>query len=60
MPSGSKKSQGAAPTDIQVSVQGDRRVLEAVYLELRELAARNGLKVDYKLTVTKPEKPPAS
>lgn len=44
-----------APADIKISAQGDRRTLEAVYLELRELAAKNGLKVEYKLSLSKPE-----
>jgi hypothetical protein len=33
--------------NIEVSAHGNRRALEAVYLELRELAKRHDLKVEY-------------
>ena len=34
--------------DINITAHGDRRTLEALYLELRELAKENGLKVEYR------------
>jgi hypothetical protein len=40
--------------DIKLIAQGDRRVLEVLYLELRELAMEKGLKIEYRLTLTKP------
>jgi len=47
--------QAEGPVDIKISAQGDRRALEAVYLELREIAAQKGLKVEYRLSLSKPE-----
>jgi hypothetical protein len=47
------KSAGSA--DIEVSAHGDRRTLEALYLELCELAKQNGLKVEWRLTRGKPD-----
>jgi hypothetical protein len=47
--------QPAGSVDIDISAQGDRRTIEALYLELRELAKQNGLKIEYRLTFTKPE-----
>ena len=41
--------------DIEISASAERRALEVVYLELRELAARNGLKIEYQLTMTNPD-----
>jgi hypothetical protein len=46
--------QTPAAADIKISAHGDRRTLEAVYLELRELANQSGLKVEYRLTLSKP------
>jgi len=51
----SDDGQPAGSVDIDVSAQGDRRTIEALYLELRELAKQNGLKIAYRLTFTKPE-----
>jgi hypothetical protein len=47
-----KKDLEAA--DIEISAHGNRRTLEVVYLELRELAQQSGLKVEYRLTLDKP------
>ena len=47
--------QPTGSVDIDVTAQGDRRTIEALYLELRELAQQNGLKIEYRLTFTKPE-----
>jgi hypothetical protein len=54
----SKETQDPASTDISVLAHADRRVLETLYLELRELAAKNGLEVEYQLSVSKPERQP--
>jgi hypothetical protein len=43
-----------APADINIMAQGDRRMLEALYLELRELAMEAGLEIKYQLSLTKP------
>jgi hypothetical protein len=48
------QEHGAARADIDITAQGDRRSLEVLYLELRELAKRNGLEIEYRLTQTKP------
>jgi hypothetical protein len=48
------QEQNAAPADIAVTARGDRRKLEALYLELRELAKQMGLKVEYRLSLSKP------
>lgn len=42
--------QNAVADEIQVSACGDRRALEAFYLELRELAKRHKLEVEYELS----------
>jgi hypothetical protein len=42
------------PADIQITAHGDRRALETLYLQLRELAKHNGLKIDYRLSISKP------
>ena len=58
-PSGAEaddQEQNAPLADIKVTAQGDRRTVEAIYLELRELAKRNGLKIDYRLSVNKPHR----
>jgi hypothetical protein len=46
--------QSPESADIKITAQGDRRMLEAFYLELRELAKQNGLKIEYRLSLTKP------
>ena len=48
------EEHSAAPTDINIRAEGDRRTLEALYLELRQLAKDKGLKIDYRLSQTKP------
>jgi hypothetical protein len=47
------QEQSGVSSDINVSACADRRALEALYLELRELAAKNGLKIEYRLTLSK-------
>lgn len=49
------QGQSPAPTDISITAEGDRRTLEALYLELRQLAKAKGLKIDYRLSQTKRE-----
>jgi hypothetical protein len=49
------EGQLAESVDIDVAAQGDRRTIEALYLELRELAQLNGLKIEYRLSFAKPE-----
>ena len=44
----------SAAADINIKACGDRRSLEALYLELRELAKQNGLRIEYRLSPTKP------
>jgi hypothetical protein len=58
MPGKGHQEEHRESADIQITAQGDRRALETFYLELRELAKRNGLKVEYRLSVTKPEQMP--
>jgi predicted ATP-dependent protease len=48
------REQRPAPADISVTAHGDRRTLEALYLELRQLAKQNGLKIEYRLSLAKP------
>ena len=43
-----------APVDISITAHGDRRTLEALYLQLRELAKQNGLQIEYRLSLSKP------
>ena len=47
--------RAAATVGIEVTASGDRRSLEVLYLELRQLAKQNGLKIEYRLTQQKPE-----
>ena len=53
-PDGDGEQQSA---DINITARGDRRTLEALYLELRELAKKNGLAIEYRLTLSEPEAP---
>ena len=45
-----EEKQDAARADINITAHGDRRSIEALYLELRELAKRNGLQIEYRVT----------
>jgi len=58
MPISSEETQEPVSIDISVLARADRRVLETLYLELRALAAKNGLEVEYQLSVSKPEGQP--
>lgn len=58
-PSGPVAASPAA-ADISITAQGDRRMLEALYLELRELAKQKGLEIEYRLTLNKPPDQPES
>lgn len=44
-----------APASIEVTANGSRRSLEALYLELRELAKQHGLEIEYQVSKSKPE-----
>jgi hypothetical protein len=52
---GFDKDRGCLPANINIMAYGDRRALEALYLELRELAKLKGLQIDYRLSVNRPE-----
>jgi hypothetical protein len=43
-----------AAVDIHIAAHGDRGALEALYLELREMAKRKGLTVELELQRTEP------
>jgi hypothetical protein len=49
------KEEAPAPSSIEVTANGSRRSLEALYLELRELAKRHGLAIEYRLSRSKPK-----
>lgn len=51
----SSESQDGGSAAIEVSANGNRRSLEALYLEICEVARKNGLKVEYQLTKSKRE-----
>jgi hypothetical protein len=59
-PISNKEEQRVASADIEVTAHGNRRAVEALYLELRELAKQHGLEVEYRLTRSKPEDAPDS
>ena len=40
--------------DINITAHGDRRALEMLYLELREMAKQKGLQIEYELNLNKP------
>jgi hypothetical protein len=54
VPIESDDDQTPIPADINITAQGDRRTLEALYLEVRELAKEKGLRVEYRLMAMKP------
>jgi len=58
-PTSGGEPQSAPDVDIHVAAQGNRAALEGLYLELREMAKRNGLKIEFKLDTTGPGEPPA-
>lgn len=43
-------------TLVEISANGDRRELEAWYLEIRQLAKQYGLEVEFTLSKDKPER----
>jgi hypothetical protein len=51
----SSQNQDDGSTAIEVTANGNRRSLEALYLEIGELAKKHGLKIEYRLTKTKPK-----
>lgn len=44
-------------TKIEVSLNGNRRSLEALYLDINEVAKKHGLKVEFRLSKKKPDEP---
>jgi hypothetical protein len=48
------ESQRQEPANIVVTAHGDRRALEALYLQLRELAKQKGLKIECRLGMGSP------
>jgi hypothetical protein len=54
-PIDTSQAPNATFADINITAKGDRRTLEAIYLELREVAQQYGLKIKYRLTQTEPE-----
>lgn len=53
--SGFDEDRSCLSDNINIVAYGDRRALEALYLELRELATSKGLKIEYRLSVNRPE-----
>jgi hypothetical protein len=49
-----EQDESSLAADIKILAQGDRRDLEALYLQLREVAQQNGLKIEYQLSLSKP------
>jgi len=56
----SNVGEGGGASQLDVQARGDRRALEALYLELSELAKQNGLEVEFRLSRNKPEDPAGS
>jgi hypothetical protein len=55
MPAESKPMRDIIQSSVNIMAHGDRRMLEAVYLELREFAQQNLLKLEYRLSPTEPD-----
>jgi hypothetical protein len=51
------EGKDVSPALIEVGARGNRQALEALYLELRELAKKNGLEIEYRLSRDKAEDP---
>jgi hypothetical protein len=51
----SNEEQRGESADINLIAHGDRRLLEALYLELCELVKQKGLKIEFQLTKSKPD-----
>jgi hypothetical protein len=49
-PTSNAEERQAPTAAIDVRANGSRRSLEALYLELRELAKQHGLQIEYQLT----------
>ena len=49
------EDKDVALASIEVTANGSRSSLEALYLELRELAKQYGLEIEYRLSKSKPE-----
>lgn len=55
MSASDKDAPRGEATDLLVTAQGDRRTLEALYLELRELAKQHGLEIECRLSRSAPQ-----
>ena len=42
------------PDGVEVTAHGSRQALEGLYVELRELARKRGLTIEYELSTTPP------
>jgi hypothetical protein len=60
LPPDSDPERDREPAGISITAQGDRRAIEALYLQLRELAEQRGLKIEYRLSLSKPVDQPES
>lgn len=49
------EAPGAESAGIDITAEGDRRTLEALYLELRELAKQHGLEIECRLSRSAPQ-----
>jgi hypothetical protein len=49
------RAAGGAPAGIEITANAPRAVLEALYLELRELAKQRGFEIEFRLSKDKPE-----
>jgi len=56
----SSKNRGGNSAVIEVRASSNRRSLEALYLEVGELAKKHGLKIEYQVIKTKPKDLPAA
>jgi len=60
LPVDAGQDESPVSADIKILAQGDRRALEALYLQLREVAKQNGLEIEYRLSLSKPLDQPES
>lgn len=49
------EAPAGVPAGIEITAHAPRAVLEALYLELRELAKQRGFEIEYRLSKDKPE-----
>jgi hypothetical protein len=51
----SADAKDAVSAAVEITANGSRGSLEALYLELRELAKQHGLEVEYRVSKNKPD-----